>query len=257
MVRAAAAKDTASPSTDGDAAACRPEHGFHAFDALYCALTRAQPIKPAFADDKFPLFVTWNTRRYSGNGGRSTRLRGCIGTFDAQPLRTALKEYALVSAFRDHRFQRIELRELPSLECGISLLTDFEDAASYLDWTVGTHGIQISFAPPAPPPASDAPSPLSSAISLLSSHHRGIATPRTLSATYLPEVAPEQGWDHVDALDSAIRKAGWDGRISEDLRRSVRVRRYQSRKCVVGWDEFVTWRAERGAPVDLDALEGM
>ncbi|KAH8979933.1 AMMECR1 domain-containing protein [Lactarius hatsudake] len=259
MVRAAAAKgDTASPSTDGDAAAttaaCRPEHAFHAFDALYCALTRAQPIKPAFADDKFPLFVTWNTRRHSG----STRLRGCIGTFDAQPLRTALKEYALVSAFRDHRFERIELRELPSLECGISLLTDFEDAASYLDWTVGTHGIQISFAPPAPPPASDAPSPLSSAISLLSSHRgSGIATPRTLSATYLPEVAPEQGWDHVDAVDSAIRKAGWDGRISEDLRRGVRVRRYQSRKCVVGWDEFVAWRAERGAPVDLDAFEGI
>ncbi|KAI9448544.1 alport syndrome [Lactarius indigo] len=264
MVEAAAAKYAASPSTNGDVAtttaACRPEHGFYAFDALYCALTRAQPIKPAFADDKFPLFVTWNTRRYSadGNGRRSTRLRGCIGTFDAQPLRTALKEYALISAFRDHRFQRIELRELPSLECGISLLTDFEDAESYLDWTVGTHGIQISFMPPASPPASDAPSPLSSAISLLS--HRSIAatsSTRTLSATYLPEVAPEQGWDHVDAVDSAIRKAGWDGRISEDLRRSVRVRRYQSRKCVVGWDEFVAWRAERGAPVDLDAFEGL
>lgn len=138
-------KAAAPPSTNGDAAAatatCRPEHGFHAFDALYCALTRTQPIKPAFADDKLcapaslptsvpplnpqslfssPLFVTWNTRRYSagGNGGWSTRLRGCIGTFDAQPLRTALKEYALLSAFRDHRFQRIELRELPALECG-------------------------------------------------------------------------------------------------------------------------------------------
>ena len=80
---------------------------------------------------------------------------------------------------------------------------------------------------------------------------------RTFSATYLPEVAPEQGWDRVDAVDSAIRKAGWDGRISEDLRRSVRVRRYRSSKCVVGWDEFVAWRAERGAPVDLDAFEGL
>ncbi|KAH9059329.1 AMMECR1 domain-containing protein [Lactarius vividus] len=259
MVRAAAAKDTVDGDNASTTAACRPEHGFHAFDALYCALTRAQPIKPAYPDDKFPLFVTWNTRRYSSageNGGWSTRLRGCIGTFDAQPLRTALREYALVSAFRDHRFQRIELRELPSLECGISLLTDFEDAASYRDWTVGTHGIQISFAPPAPPPASDAPSPLSSAISLLSPRSSALTT-RTLSATYLPEVAPEQGWDHVDAVDSAIRKAGWDGRISEDLRRGVRVRRYQSRKCVVGWDEFVAWRAERGAPVDLDAFEGL
>lgn len=30
------------------------------------------------------------------------------------------------------------------------------------------------------------------------------------------------------------------------------MRRYQSRKCVVGWDEFVAWRAERGFPVELD-----
>jgi hypothetical protein len=32
----------------------------------------------------------------------------------------------------------------------------------------------------------------------------------------------------------------------------MRVRRYQSRKCVVGWDEFVAWRESRGFPVDLD-----
>lgn len=31
---------------------CRPEHGFHAFDALYCALANARPIKPLFPDDK-------------------------------------------------------------------------------------------------------------------------------------------------------------------------------------------------------------
>jgi AMME syndrome candidate gene 1 protein len=153
----------------------------------------------------------------------------------------------------------------------ISLLTDFEDATSYLDWTIGTHGIQISFTPPSTSPtASDAPSPLSSAISLLSrpltslssspssrsssspSPFAAASSRRTLSATYLPEVAPDQGWEHIDAIDSAIRKAGWNGRISEDLRRSLRVRRYQSRKCVVGWDEFVAWRESRGFPVDLD-----
>jgi len=149
--------------------------------------------------------------------------------------------------------------------CGgarVSLLTDFEDATSYLDWTLGVHGIQISFTPPrTSPSASDAPSPLSSAVSLLSrpltSHFSSSSSSsafsaRRLSATYLPEVAPEQGWEHIDAIDSAIRKAGWNGRISEDLRRSVRVRRYQSRKCVVGWDEFVAWRADRGHPVDVD-----
>jgi hypothetical protein len=61
MVRAlyqeAAASKAAAPSSTNDdvataPAACRPEHGFHAFDTLYCTLTRAQPIKPAFTDDK-------------------------------------------------------------------------------------------------------------------------------------------------------------------------------------------------------------
>ena len=144
----------------------------------------------------------------------------------------------------------------------ISLLTDFEDASSYRDWTIGTHGIQITFTPPPmSPSASDAPSPLSSAVSLLSrplapfSSHSVPTIRRTLSATYLPEVAPDQGWEHIDAIDSAIRKAGWNGRISEDLRRAVRVRRYRSRKCVVSWDQFVAWRAERGFPVSVDLLD--
>jgi len=35
------------------ASACRPEHVFHAFDALYCALTpHAKPVEPLFPDDK-------------------------------------------------------------------------------------------------------------------------------------------------------------------------------------------------------------
>jgi AMMECR1 domain-containing protein len=84
-----------------------------------------------------PLFVTWNTRTHArrssgggdgggaGAGGWNTRLRGCIGTFDAQPLRAGLGEYALLSAFRDHRFRRVELRELPSLECGCVILSPY------------------------------------------------------------------------------------------------------------------------------------
>jgi hypothetical protein len=43
---------TSSSTATADRSACRPEHGFHAFDALYCALTRATPIKPLFPDDK-------------------------------------------------------------------------------------------------------------------------------------------------------------------------------------------------------------
>lgn len=43
--------DAAKPQA-GSADLCIPEHCFHAFDALYCALTSAEPIAPSFADDK-------------------------------------------------------------------------------------------------------------------------------------------------------------------------------------------------------------
>lgn len=31
---------------------CLPEHCYHAFDALYCALLNAKPIRPTFPDDE-------------------------------------------------------------------------------------------------------------------------------------------------------------------------------------------------------------
>jgi AMME syndrome candidate gene 1 protein len=135
----------------------------------------------------------------------------------------------------------------------ISLLTDFEDASSYLDWTLGVHGIYISFPYPSALPAlsstpssSSTPSPLSSSTSLPSTRSRFSKPTRQLTATYLPDVAVDQGWTKVEAVDSAIHKAGWDGRINEDVRRSVTLRRYQSRMCVVGWDEYHAWRTAQG-----------
>lgn len=123
----------------------------------------------------------------------------------------------------------------------ISLLTDFEHGESYLDWTIGVHGISISFPHPslAASPSSEAPSPYSSQASIpkITSH-------QTFSATYLPEVMPEQGWDKTEAVDSAIHKAGWRHRITEDLRRSIRLERYQSSQCSVTWDEYIQWRKE-------------
>jgi len=236
----------AEVSKDAEPLVCGPEHCFHAFDALFCALTGNQAMPPKFPDDKYPLFVTWNTR--SSRPGRASRLRGCIGSFEALSLHEGLAEYALVSAFRDSRFRRIEESELESLECGISLLTDFEDASSYLDWTVGVHGIYITFSNPALLPtstsSSGAPSPLSS-----SAYLPRITSKQTFSATYLPDVVPEQGWDKIEAVDSAIHKAGWSGVITEDIRRSVKLRRYQSRKYTVGWDQYVEWRKENGGKV--------
>jgi len=228
-----------------DGQICTPEHCFYAFDTLFCSLTSNSPILPKFPDDKYPLFVTWNVR--PSRPGRSPRLRGCIGSFEPHPLHEGLAEYALISAFKDYRFNKVTKNELDTLECSISLLTDFEDAASYLDWTVGIHGIHITFAHPLSLPArSSTPSPLSSSLSLSNSHN---LFKQSFSATYLPEIASEEGWDKIEAVDSAIQKAGWTGPISEDLRRSVKLRRYQSRKCTVTWNQFVDWRNQNGGKV--------
>ena len=40
------------------------------------------------------------------------------------------------SALRDRRFPPIQAKELPYLECTVSILTDYETANNYLDWEV-------------------------------------------------------------------------------------------------------------------------
>lgn len=88
------------------------------------------------------------------------------------------------SALEDTRFQPIPASLLPNLSNHVTLLTNFSEPVSDpLDWTLGTHGIRISFT------------------------HRG----RRYGATYLPDVAVEQGWTKEDTLLSLMRKAGWNG----------------------------------------------
>jgi hypothetical protein len=70
------------------------------------------------------------------------------------------------SAFKDSRFSPITADELSKLHVSVSILTNFEDAEDHMDWEVGTHGIRIEF-------------------------HSDRGSRRT--ATYLPEVATEQG----------------------------------------------------------------
>ncbi|KAK0503908.1 AMMECR1 domain-containing protein, partial [Armillaria luteobubalina] len=138
-------------------------------------------------------------------------LKGYVDNFDPLPLHDGLAEYALISAFRGSRFGHIARSELASLECGISLPTDFEHSDSYIDWTIGVHGIYIT-----------------RRLSRRPTHMHRLCSQQSFSATYLPDVIPEQGWDKIEAVDSAIHKAGWNGRITEDLRRSVTLRRYPS-----------------------------
>ncbi|XP_072914063.1 nuclear protein AMMECR1-like isoform X1 [Hemitrygon akajei] len=162
------------------------------FDVLYCHLYGYQPPRsPRFTNDPYPLFVTWKI-------GRDKRLRGCIGTFSAMNLHSGLREYTLTSALKDSRFPPMTREELPRLFCSVSLLTNFEDVGDYLDWEVGVHGIRIEFI-----------------------NEKG--SKRT--ATYLPEVAKEQGWDHIQTIDSLLRKGGYKAPISNDFRKTIKLTR--------------------------------
>lgn len=206
---------------------------------------------PPFADDgqEYPLFVTWNILATSSRTTATPRLRGCIGTFEPHALAQGLAEYASISAFKDSRFSPISPSELSHLECGVSLLTDFQECDDHLDWQVGVHGIYIHL----PNPALTRKSLLAED-SASSSSGSGTSTPaptwnngrfasrRYLTATYLPDVIPEQGWSKLDAIDSAIRKAGFTGKITADVRNSLSVTRYRSDKVSCTYDQFVAWK---------------
>ncbi|XP_050044262.1 nuclear protein AMMECR1 isoform X1 [Dermacentor andersoni] len=178
---------------------------FFCFDVLYCHLNQYEPPKPPnFPNECYPLFVTWNI-------GKDKRLRGCIGTFNAMHLHSGLREYAVTSAFKDSRFSPITRDEFNKLHVSVSILRHFEDGNDYMDWEIGIHGIRIEFLT-----------------------EKG--SKRT--ATYLPEVAPEQGWDHVQTIDSLLRKGGYKGSISNDMRKSIHLTRYQSEKVSISYQEY-------------------
>ena len=62
------------------------------------------------------------------------------------------------------------------------------------------------------------------------------------TATYLPEVAVEQGWTKIQAIDSLLRKGGFKDKITEQLRRTLKTTRYQSVKYSLTYDEYMTFR---------------
>ncbi|KAL8916736.1 MAG: hypothetical protein Q9172_006171 [Xanthocarpia lactea] len=166
---------------------------------------------PAPREERYPLFVTWNT--ISARGHKS--LRGCIGTFEAQELSSGLKNYALTAAFDDTRFSPIRSHELPTLANYITLLHTFTPCAHPLDWSLGTHGLRISFT------------------------HSG----RRFGATYLPDVAVEQGWSKEETIVSLMRKAGWTGR-SKDWRAvgDLKAVRYEGKGEGCQWSTYRDWR---------------
>ncbi|KAL8771706.1 MAG: hypothetical protein Q9209_002897 [Squamulea sp. 1 TL-2023] len=179
--------------------------------SIFSFSRRSQQPSPAQREEQYPLFVTWNT--LSPRGHKS--LRGCIGTFEAQELSSGLENYALTAAFDDTRFSPIRSVELPTLANHITLLHSFTPCAHPLDWRLGTHGLRISF-----------------------THHG-----RRFGATYLPDVAIEQGWSKEETIISLMRKAGWTGR-SRDWRAvgDLKVVRYEGKGDGCRWSIFREWR---------------
>ncbi|OQO08097.1 hypothetical protein B0A48_06891 [Cryoendolithus antarcticus] len=176
-----------------------------------------------------PLFITWNT--VSARSGHKS-LRGCIGTFEPMELESGLRSYALTSALEDPRFPPIPASLFPSLSAHVTLLTNFSSPSrDPLAWTLGLHGIRISF------------------------YERS----RRLSSTYLPDVAPEQGWDKEEAVVSLMRKAGWRGR-EEDWRATWdkgkgELVTYEGKVVGVAYEEYKGWREwvekRKGPPQEL------
>lgn len=102
----------------------------------------------------------------------------------------------------------------------MSLLTQFEPlpAGRLLDWSVGVHGVQIDFDDP--------------------------VTHRHFSATFLPEVAREQGWSHEETIEELVHKSGYRGAITTQLKQRIRMTRYQSEKASLTYDAYVALRAD-------------
>ena len=46
---------------------------------------------------------------------------------------------------KDSRFSPVNQNELPKLHVSVSILCHFVDAADFLDWEIGVHGIRIEF----------------------------------------------------------------------------------------------------------------
>jgi MEMO1 family protein len=105
------------------------------------------------------------------------QLRGCIGyILPLEPLYKAVQENTMNAATRDSRFRPVLPDELDDIQMEISVLSVPEPVSSAREIEIGRHGIVLK---------------------------QG-----SRQAVFLPQVAPEQGWDRDETLRQLSRKAG-------------------------------------------------
>jgi AmmeMemoRadiSam system protein A len=104
-------------------------------------------------------------------------LRGCIGYMGSrEPLYRSVIDVARKSALEDPRFSPLAADELPGVRIEISALTPMRPVAGPEAIVVGRHGVQL--------------------------------VQGARRAVFLPQVAPEHGWDRAALLEHLARKAG-------------------------------------------------
>jgi AmmeMemoRadiSam system protein B/AmmeMemoRadiSam system protein A len=105
------------------------------------------------------------------------QLRGCIGDiFPQRPLYKSVITNAIYAAFGDRRFPQLKQDEYDQIKVEISALTPPKPVASWRDIRIGIDGMVLQ--------------------------------KNGSSAVFLPQVAPEQGWDLETTLQYLSQKAG-------------------------------------------------
>ncbi|MFC1525090.1 AmmeMemoRadiSam system protein A [Planctomycetota bacterium] len=119
---------------------------------------------------KWGVFVTLH---------KGKQLRGCIGAIiGQQPLFEGVIDNTINAAVRDPRFLSMTLKEEPEVTIEISALSPLQKIAKAENIIVGNHGVYL--------------------------------IKNGYSAVFLPQVAPEQGWDRETMLEHLCLKAGLD-----------------------------------------------
>ena len=151
-----------------------------ALAAVTAAARGAPPPDPGSAATKAGVALTGALAERRGvfvTLRRHGSLRGCIGSIvGRRPLFAGVVESGGNAAVRDPRFPPLRPAEIPDLELEISALTPLAPVPGPEAIVPGRHGV------------------------LLEADGR--------SAVFLPQVAPEQGWDRETMLDHLALKAG-------------------------------------------------
>ncbi len=58
-------------------------------------------------------------------------------------------------------------------------------------------------------------------------------------------MAGEQGWNHTEAIDSLLRKGGFKGPITDEVRRTIELTKYQSEKLTRSFNDWQRSQQQR------------